>query len=300
MSPRCSRDPFLEPMKRRKPRLSFDSDGSDVSETAAPPPCKRPLGARPSVAKQGADDSPSSCLAEEAVFALLTRKPKRPEKKAYAWMDSGDEHDSAAETESARRGSSASSDEGSMQPTTPKSGGAEPTKIVDIQTFSEFLRAGPELKRRCSTMPVAELVALCETAVRLRFYDPDLFGDVCVQLCVRLRAGALTVLQTTDAVASLAELNSFDTRVLRAAGAFLSKRITEMTKAQRLLWLKLLAAAGPDAQDEAFTEALRMAPLPMGEASAADDDFFLCWEFVRGGHCPRGAKCRWVHPEKKK
>ncbi|CAJ1438216.1 unnamed protein product [Effrenium voratum] len=69
-------------------------------------------------------------------------------------------------------------------------------------------------------------------------------------------------------------------------------------EAQRLQWLKLLAAAGRSEEDEDFEVRLRTDPLPGGVDVSASDDFMVCWDFVRTGNCPRGSSCRWNHPSK--
>ncbi|CAK0860846.1 unnamed protein product [Prorocentrum cordatum] len=168
-----------------------------------------------------------------------------------------------------------------------------------VGSLSAFLRLGPAIRRAAPHLPPAELVALCETAARLRFYDAELFEHAFVFLVAHVRARRLSAEQITSVAASLVELNACNAGVFSAAAAALLPEVGKLPKQMRLQWLKLLAAAGHEGRDDAFELALRTAPLPGGVDPGASDDFSLCWDFVRGG-CPRGSSCRWKHPPKRR
>lgn len=206
--------------------------------------------------------------------------------KEYAWMDSGDEGGDDRASVVSAASSEAALPEAKL-----------PASVGDIETFTEFLRMTPALKKTCDGLPAAELVALCETAARVKYFDGDLFKDVFKQLCARFSKNAFDFIQATAVIAALVELNACDAHVFGAAKDALLPRVGEMPKALRLQWLKLLVAAG-HAYDGPFEEALRMAPLLPGEDGAVDD-FMMCWEYVKGGFCPRGSKCKWFHPPPK-
>lgn len=173
-----------------------------------------------------------------------------------------------------------------------------PSSIREVKTFSEFLRLGPVLKTAAPNLSVDELVGLCETAARLKFFDGDLFDEVFVHLKRSIQSRKLSIQQITSVASSLVDLNAYNASIFAAAAKELTPLIKGMSKEQRLQWIKLLSSAG-HRDDESFEMALRTAPLPGGDDAAAADGFMLCWEFMRGG-CPRGNSCRWTHPGAKK
>lgn len=172
-----------------------------------------------------------------------------------------------------------------------------PASMRDIQTFSEFLRLSPAIQEASMKMSADELTALCETAARLKFFDGELFEAVFVHIRCRIRWGQFDVHQVTAVAQHLVDLNATDPEVFRDMTQWLQHRVSTMSKAQRLQWLKLLAAAGNrNDEDEDFEEKLRTQPLPGGVDISSSDDFMVCWDFVRTGSCPRGPSCRWNHP----
>lgn len=220
--------------------------------------------------------------------------------KPYAWMDSDDEendegHGSSAGSPKAAARSNASGSAAEEEEDVDK---PPPTAAaLEALTFPELLSSSRHLRRCAPQLGSEELTALCQSAARLRFFDGELFQALKDRIRAALRNGELDVGQMTAVATALLELNAYDPAVFGAAAAALLPQIKNLSKGQRLEWIRLLAAAGHKG-DDAFQEELRMAPLPMGEAT---DQFFLCWEFVNsGGFCPRGAACRWSHPKKVK
>lgn len=176
-----------------------------------------------------------------------------------------------------------------------------PASMRDIETFSEFLRLSPAIRDSCMRFSAEELTALCETAARLKFFDLELFDTVFVHLRCRIRWGQFSIDMVTSVANALIDLNACDQEVFGDLTAWLKTRVEQMSKAQRLHWLKLLAAArraDADSDEEELQNALRTTPLPGGVDASGTDDFNMCFEFVRFGFCPRGSCCRWVHPGK--
>ena len=133
-----------------------------------------------------------------------------------------------------------------------------PASMRDIQTFSEFLRLSPAIQEASMKMSADELTALCETAARLKFFDGELFEAVFVHIRCRIRWGQFDIHQVTAVAQHLVDLNATDREVFRDMTQWLQHRIASMSKAQRLQWLKLLAAAGiRNDEEEDFEEKLR-------------------------------------------
>eukprot|EP00747_Dinoflagellata_sp_TGD_P028079 gnl/TRDRNA2_/TRDRNA2_133023_c0_seq3.p1 gnl/TRDRNA2_/TRDRNA2_133023_c0~~gnl/TRDRNA2_/TRDRNA2_133023_c0_seq3.p1 ORF type:complete len:196 (-),score=40.51 gnl/TRDRNA2_/TRDRNA2_133023_c0_seq3:67-654(-) len=191
-------------------------------------------------------------------------------------MDSGDEDENASgKAEVAAAGSSSpekESEEVALQ---------LPESMRDISSFGHFLQLTPALRNAAAELTAQQLTELCEAAARIKFFDGELF-DV------------------TLVVASLVDLNACDSSIFSAAAPAIMPHISTMSKAQRLQWLKLLAAAKHPC-DEEFEVALRTTALPEGEGElSAHEAFMLCWDYVKTGGCPRGSGCRWNHPKKDK
>eukprot|EP00927_Polykrikos_kofoidii_P072313 TRINITY_DN68446_c0_g1_i1.p1 TRINITY_DN68446_c0_g1~~TRINITY_DN68446_c0_g1_i1.p1 ORF type:complete len:324 (+),score=54.43 TRINITY_DN68446_c0_g1_i1:81-1052(+) len=308
----------------RRARLSFGSDASGTSGSGdeskdAIVGADSCVGIRPSTSTASlprgmpgscegrtpsgrpCDGEASALLADggEAALRFITERRRVQPRRAYAWMDSDDE---SCDVAGGSRGGSddvaspATSSGGSASPR--RQGPLLPASLGDVETFGEFVRVTPAIMRAAATLPAAELAALCQTAARLKYFDTDLFGEVFKHVEARLRSAEFDILQVTAVVAALVELNAYNAGVFSAAATSLLPRISDLSKAQRLQWIKLFAAVGHTG-DEAFAEALRFAPLPGGEDGGLDDEFFLCWEWVRGGFCPRGKRCRWAHPPRK-
>lgn len=280
-------------MKRTHAKLSFDDEEGSASSGDERPLCARRAPRGLPGACQGTsknDDSASSALLlREALGQLRSRTqstaPDSPEKK-FAWMDSDDDDGAASEAKDC-----ASDVELAEVPL--------PMSMREIGTFSEFVRFTPAIKKAVAEFPAAELVALCKTAARLKYFDGDLFETVFHHLILRLRALEFDATQITSMAADLVDLNAYNANFFSAAASCLLPKVSEMPKEQRLQWIKLLASANHNG-DDAFVEKLRTAPLLPGEEGSAEYDFNLCWQFINGGFCPRGNSCKWFHPAKKK
>eukprot|EP00747_Dinoflagellata_sp_TGD_P028078 gnl/TRDRNA2_/TRDRNA2_133023_c0_seq2.p1 gnl/TRDRNA2_/TRDRNA2_133023_c0~~gnl/TRDRNA2_/TRDRNA2_133023_c0_seq2.p1 ORF type:complete len:215 (-),score=46.28 gnl/TRDRNA2_/TRDRNA2_133023_c0_seq2:67-711(-) len=210
-------------------------------------------------------------------------------------MDSGDEDENASgKAEVAAAGSSSpekESEEVALQ---------LPESMRDISSFGHFLQLTPALRNAAAELTAQQLTELCEAAARIKFFDGELFDDVFVNIRKRLRKAEFNVAQVTLVVASLVDLNACDSSIFSAAAPAIMPHISTMSKAQRLQWLKLLAAAKHPC-DEEFEVALRTTALPEGEGElSAHEAFMLCWDYVKTGGCPRGSGCRWNHPKKDK
>lgn len=282
--------PTATPMKRARAKLSFDDEeGSGSSGDERPPIAKiapRGLpGAGQGTSKNDDRGVSSSMILREALQARTQRPaPTSPEEK-YAWMDSDDDDAKKAPSEASEAASDADLKEVAL-----------PSTMKEIRTFSEFVRLTAGIKKAVADFPADELVALCETAARLKYFDGDLFEAVFRHIILRMRASEFDATQTTLIAVYLADLNAYNARLFSVAASILLPNVGKMPKAQRLQWIDLLVSVGHRG-DDAFVEALRLAPLLPGETAA--DDLNMCWQFMNGGFCPRGTKCKWTHPAKK-
>lgn len=248
----------------------------------------------------------------------------RRRKKAFAWMDSGDE--SAAESESANfscQGPGAAGAAGGEETqghqgveTVPEQtdarspargaeeeGGKEeglPTaleplrQLEEVQTFSEFVRLAPSLRQGVGDMTVDHIVTLCKAASRVRYFDSELFAEVFKHLIPRIKAAELGPAHITDIVQCLTDLNACDVAVVAAAAAMLTPRVADLDKAQRLRWLNLLADV-KSPHCEVFVAALRSAPVPEDLSPVASaSGRIACRHFARG-FCAMGKTCTFSH-----
>lgn len=257
-------------MKRRHACLSFDEE-SLSSGSEAP---HRRLKGLPQVPQSPAakqDESIAQLAALRVALGLTRARGEREHEKEESDKQEGTED---------------------QEPEPP----AELPSLRDIASFSEFLRLSPLILLRAPELPVHELAALCETAARLKFFDKELFEPIFDILIAKI--GQLSVEQITAVAVSIIDLNAYSPPVFSAAASALAPVVGKLSNPQRLQWLKLLAAAGHC--DEEFEVALRTTPLPGGQDVNAHDDFMICWDLVRNGHCPRGATCRWAHPAKER
>lgn len=297
-------------MKRIRPRLSFDDDSlSDAQDGAAEGPPRKWRGLSELSASRRSAEEQVGVSGGGLLVAGVRRSKEEEEmqvaavKRALGLLSSGRQRlgaePAAARTESTvpdTHGSDApdrDGGEGQASPAVLK----PPTSISEVRTFSEFLRFGPTLKAEAAQMSVEELTATCETAARLKFFDGELFDRVFMHIREKMSSGHFSVEQITTVAASLVDLNAYKSDIFSAAARILLPLVGQLSKAMRLHWLKLLAAA-KHTNDESFEIALRTTPLPGGVDVTTSADFFLCWDFVRNGACPRGASCKWLHPKK--
>lgn len=273
-------------MKRKKAILSFDDDDLAGDDFAA--------STKPKVTRSKTHDSPdqpSSAPRVDSPQCKVSADTSDKKSKEYAWMDSDDESD--------RDGSNAEKpdDNASLHPLDDEL--LEDVRVDDkiqdirsIETFPEFVRLTPALTRAVPGMSAEQLTALCETAVRIRHFDGDLFAEVFRSLCVKIRTGELDTGQVTVVATALVDLNAYDLGVFKAATAFLMQQIHTLSKEQRLHWMKLLASSGHRG-DEALVAMLRSAPLPGEEVEEAKR--LICYEWMGSGFCPRGNRCTFAH-----
>eukprot|EP00931_Biecheleriopsis_adriatica_P082354 TRINITY_DN55784_c0_g1_i1.p1 TRINITY_DN55784_c0_g1~~TRINITY_DN55784_c0_g1_i1.p1 ORF type:complete len:272 (+),score=43.16 TRINITY_DN55784_c0_g1_i1:54-869(+) len=271
-------------MKRKRPILSCESESGD-EDSPGPLIAKRQHRISKDVPeeREAPKDTPSEKPAPDS--------PVRESKREFAWMDSGDESNADEGDGGGSDDEKASSHHSPVV--------ALPESVRQVETFSEFLRVTPALKKIVPSMPADELTALCETASRLKHFDGDLFAEAFKQISVRIKAGEFDIPSITAVATALVDLNACDASVFRAATDVLIRRVHELPKDQRLHWLKLLASSGhaPDQviRNAALISALK-APLPEDNAPAVR----YCYEWVGQGFCPRGTRCTYAHPERKK
>eukprot|EP00930_Biecheleria_cincta_P004308 TRINITY_DN105218_c0_g1_i1.p1 TRINITY_DN105218_c0_g1~~TRINITY_DN105218_c0_g1_i1.p1 ORF type:complete len:289 (-),score=41.94 TRINITY_DN105218_c0_g1_i1:91-957(-) len=274
-------------MKRKKAILSFDDDdlaGDDFAGST-----------KPKVTRSETHDSPDQATPAPALDdspqLKVSAETSDKKSKEYAWMDSEDESD--------RDGSNAgdAEDKASLHPLDDEllEDVRVDEKIQDIgsiETFPEFVRLTPALTRAVPSMSAEQLTALCETAVRIRHFDRDLFTEVYRSLCVKIRTAELDIGQVTVVATALVDLNAYDAGVFKAAAAFLMQQINALSKEQRLHWLKLLASSGHQG-DDALVAMLRSSPLPGADIPQAQR--LVCYEWMGSGFCPRGNRCTFAH-----
>eukprot|EP00928_Gymnodinium_smaydae_P044104 TRINITY_DN29443_c0_g1_i1.p2 TRINITY_DN29443_c0_g1~~TRINITY_DN29443_c0_g1_i1.p2 ORF type:complete len:280 (-),score=85.16 TRINITY_DN29443_c0_g1_i1:90-929(-) len=271
-------------MKRSRPlaRLSIsdEEDSSDADGTDE----KRPV-----LTKPGAAPVP---VPVKGPSGLPQRESE--DAKAFAWMDSDDEQGGDEGDPDAPREDDAAEETAACE-------ALAPGAIAAVGSLAEFLRLVPAVRAALPELSSSELLALCETSARLRFFDGELFGDVFGFLRTRVRSGAFDCSELTALVRALAALNALDRGVLAAAIDVLRPRVCELSKDQRLRWLDLLASVEGSAADAAagsLVQALRFAelrPEDVPEMTA----FEVCWDFEKG-FCSRGANCPWKHNKKEK
>lgn len=282
-------------MKRKKAILSFDDDDLAGDDFAGPASSK--------ITRSETRDSPERATLPPARAdspeCKVSAETSEKKSKEYAWMDSDDEsdHDGSA-------GNAINDDENaSLHPLDDEllediRMDEKVSDIRSIETFPEFVRLTPALKRAIPAMGAEQLTALCETAVRVRHFDADLFAEVFRRLCVKIRANELDIEQVTAVATALVDLNAYDMGVFKAAAAFLMQQmqINALSKDHRLHWLKLLASSGHQG-DEALVAMLRSSPLPGAEAQEAKR--LVCYEWMGSGFCPRGNRCTFAHSKER-
>eukprot|EP00746_Dinoflagellata_sp_MGD_P148621 gnl/MRDRNA2_/MRDRNA2_80810_c0_seq5.p1 gnl/MRDRNA2_/MRDRNA2_80810_c0~~gnl/MRDRNA2_/MRDRNA2_80810_c0_seq5.p1 ORF type:complete len:276 (-),score=63.29 gnl/MRDRNA2_/MRDRNA2_80810_c0_seq5:35-862(-) len=256
-------------MKRRHQKVLRSFSDEESSETA---PAKR----RIAFESKKNDNSAAKVQTKE---------------KEFAWMDSEDESD-VQQTEKKADGEQQheDSDSESFSPCP-----APPQSMSEITTLSEFLRASKSIQKAVPSISTVELVLLCETASRLKYYDGDLFAEVYSQLKIRIDSKMLTAAQVTAVASALLDLNAYNVDVFTSACEFLMPQISGLGKENRLKWVDMLTAAKHKGA-HAFMEALRTAPLAPGEETIGNGlPFEICWDYANGGFCKRGTSCPWKH-----
>eukprot|EP00746_Dinoflagellata_sp_MGD_P148618 gnl/MRDRNA2_/MRDRNA2_80810_c0_seq1.p1 gnl/MRDRNA2_/MRDRNA2_80810_c0~~gnl/MRDRNA2_/MRDRNA2_80810_c0_seq1.p1 ORF type:complete len:283 (-),score=61.54 gnl/MRDRNA2_/MRDRNA2_80810_c0_seq1:35-883(-) len=264
-------------MKRRHQKALRSFSDEESSEAA---PAKR------HVALESKKDSASAAQVRSDSAVKVPNKEKE-----FAWMDSEDESDAQhtelkADTENKKE----ESDSESFSPCP-----APPNSISEITTLAGFLRASKSIRKAVPSMSTDELVLLCETASRLKYYDGDLFAEVYSQLKIRIDSKMLTAAQVTAVASALLDLNAYNVDVFTSACEFLMPQISGLGKENRLKWVDMLTAAKHKGA-HAFMEALRTAPLAPGEETIGNGlPFEICWDYANGGFCKRGTSCPWKH-----
>jgi len=232
-------------------------------------------------------------------------------RKAFAWMDSDDEAGDSEEAKSpadaiassapAHRGpeedtekhvSAASSSGTSIQAAQAQ----DPSAVLrGVETFGEFMRICESIRQAIGSMSAENLVELCKTAARVKFYDGDLFDEVFTHLIPKTKSQELSPSQLADILQCLIDLNACDPGFVAAAVASLTPKMGELDKAMRLRWMSLLGdLKSPSC--EAFLVALRTAPV-LEESNAAQSSTsgrIACRHFARG-FCATGKNCVFSH-----
>eukprot|EP00927_Polykrikos_kofoidii_P003580 TRINITY_DN11435_c0_g1_i1.p1 TRINITY_DN11435_c0_g1~~TRINITY_DN11435_c0_g1_i1.p1 ORF type:complete len:514 (-),score=92.76 TRINITY_DN11435_c0_g1_i1:72-1403(-) len=263
---------------------------------------------------QGAAVAGHGASAQPAAPAAATRR-----EKAFAWMDSEDESGSGEDGGVCAEGSAPAADatrneDAAIEGDTSKGGGdgvgdaspneehdddaklPAPSRIEEVRTFGEFVRFAPVLMRAVDCLETAQLAAVCSTAVRLKYFDADLFRVVYKALVRKFVANEVDGKTATDIAQHLADLNAYDDRVFSAAIASLEPRIQHLSKEQRLRWLTILEQVGHRGSP-AFVEALRLAPLVEDMPVAATvSGKIQCRHFAKG-FCVLGRSCTFAHEE---
>lgn len=224
--------------------------------------------------------------------------------KAFAWMDSDDDSKSSCDgkrsspsPENEATGDSRNQDGRSGSESGREGKGdaaAAPLRIEALQTFGEFVRATPALRQEVRNISVEQLVALCATAVRLKYFDGDLFREVFKVLTKRFLTNEVDAKAATDIAQHLADLNAYDEKVFSTAIASLEPRVQQLNKEQRLRWLSILEQVNHKSSPS-FVDALRAAPvledIPIMTSASGK---IPCRHFARG-FCALGRACTFAH-----
>lgn len=260
-------------------RSEIDRSSSEASGAAGP-------SKRHAVATSSGDsDAGDSPPAGDQDRKVPTTKGKE---KPFAWMDSEDES-------SAEERKSQSADEAAGRQT--GDADARPRRrasrgLADVKTLSDFLAITESLKREARDMSVPQLVTLCATATRLKYYDVPLFREVFKALARSFGGNAVDAADTLEILSRLASLNAYDERVFAAACSSYEGRVHVLSREQRLMWLDILAHVRHQGS-ERFRDKLRNAPVGVPEESRAEPKL-PCRQFMRG-FCALGRGCSLSH-----
>uniref|UniRef100_A0A7S1A372 Uncharacterized protein n=1 Tax=Noctiluca scintillans TaxID=2966 RepID=A0A7S1A372_NOCSC len=175
---------------------------------------------------------------------------KKPGKrKAFAWMDSGDESgggsDSSEQVKDREkqvkdRAAACSEDRWKVSQ---RDRDARPllARVAEVETFSDMVRLAPELQRRAPRMLPAELAAAVTAAARVKFYDAEAFQSGLLPTARRhlqRTSSSFTTDEAVDLVSGLAALNVYDKPIFsKVVEAFVEKRaeLEDGTRRVRLL-----------------------------------------------------------------
>mmetsp|Transcript_111993 Transcript_111993/g.321824 ORF Transcript_111993/g.321824 Transcript_111993/m.321824 type:complete len:503 (+) Transcript_111993:117-1625(+) len=283
--------------------------GADANDVVSP----KPAGLECVQSPTGVcGDGPSRDVAAEMSDANRSKR----QKKAFAWMDSGDEggSDGSAEEECG-----VGLDVGAEEPVAPllahgqvrpcendDESGAESnagnrlmeedplSQLDNVKTFAQFMRLSPKLQILAAVMAPQHFVTLCRIAARVKYFDKDVFTEVFKHLTPQIKDNAFSTEQLKDVVTCLIELNACDGSLLAAVSTSVMPRIAEIDKSTRREWLTLLAEVkSPNC--EVLVSALKNAPNTEEQTGSSPISTRLpCRHFARG-FCSLGKSCTFSH-----
>jgi len=304
----------------QKRLLSFDDEGDDSADSGddagRTSSSKTDSDALASRRHRGITQTPlldeaataKARAAEEQCAKLESMlMPAKQAKKSFAWMDSDDDDgDNAAAANASVKDSDAKAAADALDSqhhqevsASGSSTNEMPRSIRSITTFGELMRASEGLRASAATLPFEDVVVVCEVSARIKFFDTELMDSILPPAVGRITSGAGEGDQLLRMASALVDLNACSEQVSKAIAVRLLPEVAHMSKQLRLQWLKLLPGmtagrnSAENSSEDSFETALRMAPLPTGDS--ASDDFLVCWDYARGGFCPRGKNCKWAH-----
>mmetsp|Transcript_33929 Transcript_33929/g.104337 ORF Transcript_33929/g.104337 Transcript_33929/m.104337 type:complete len:182 (-) Transcript_33929:340-885(-) len=144
-------------------------------------------------------------------------------------------------------------------------------------------------------MDFSDLVSLCLTASRVRYFDADFVQEMWRAFRKRIQDGAFTIEQLTDIISAFRELNAYDAGLFHAAAQAAAPQIPNMSREQRLLWIELYDAVSHQG-DGAFMARMRTMPGLEREQpkDVGSDGRIPCRHFIKG-YCWLGKSCSFSH-----